>query len=118
MSTEESMPTGELGSTEEEATPLSRRKFLWGAGAAVAGSGILAACGDDDDDDDSSGGDDGSSDGGSSDDSSSSGGGGATVATREVRDVAGDEAQVASAIEQVHASLARADVEPIFVGEE
>lgn len=40
-------------STEETNNGLSRRRFLWGAGAAgaaVASGGLLAACGDDDDD--------------------------------------------------------------------
>lgn len=59
---------------------LSRRRFLWGAGAAAAGGGILAACGGDDDDDGAGSGD------GSGDDSSSGddGGGGATGGTIKI----------------------------------
>ena len=68
MSTEETNEDG-----------LSRRGFLWGAGAAAAGGGILAACGGDDDDDGgAAAGDDGSGDG------SSDGGGTPTGGTIKI----------------------------------
>lgn len=68
MSTEETNEDG-----------LSRRGFLWGAGAAAAGGGILAACGGDDDDDGgAAAGDNGSGDG------SSDGGGTPTGGTIKI----------------------------------